>query len=323
RQALIAQHLRQRDTHYLVKDNSVQIIDEYTGRVMPDRAWEYGLHQLIETKEGCSLTRQPEPLARISYQQFFRRYLRLAGMTGTAREVRGELWSVYRLAVVSVPTHRPQQRYQAGDHTYATTAAKWQAVVTRVTTLHRQGRPILIGTRSVAASEHLSRLLTSAGFPHRVLNARQDGAEAAIIAQAGEPGRITVATNMAGRGTDIRLAPGVAERGGLHVIATERHEARRIDRQLSGRCGRQGDPGSYEMLVSLEDELIAVYGGGLWRWLNRLAVYRCHLVVPWLGRRVVRQAQRRAEHLHARLRRELLQVDEHLEMALAFSGRSE
>jgi preprotein translocase subunit SecA len=323
RQALIAQHLMQRDRHYLVKDNSVQIIDEYTGRVMPDRSWEYGLHQLIETKEGCTLTRQHDPLARISYQQFFRRYLRLAGMTGTAREVRGELWSVYRLAVVSVPTHRPQQRYRAGDHMYATTATKWQAVVARTTTLHRQGRPILIGTRSVAASEHLSRLLTSAGLTHRVLNARQDGAEAAIIAQAGEPGRITVATNMAGRGTDIRLAPGVAERGGLYVIATERHEARRIDRQLFGRCGRQGDPGSYEMLMSLEDELVTVYGGGLWWWLNRLATYRCHLMAPWLSTRMVRRAQRRAEHVHARLRRELLRVDEHVEMALAFSGRSE
>ncbi|MEE8286289.1 MAG: preprotein translocase subunit SecA [Gammaproteobacteria bacterium] len=308
RQALTAQHLMQRDTHYLVKDDKVQIIDEYTGRIMPDRSWEHGLHQVIETQEGCALTGRRDPLARISYQRFFRRYLRLAGMTGTAHEVRGELWSVYRLAVVSVPTNSPSRRVHAGERVYATAAAKWQAVVARIATLHAQGRPILIGTRSVAASEHLSRLLTAAGLPHQVLNARQDGEEAAIVARAGELERITVATNMAGRGTDIRLAPSVAERGGLHVIATERHEARRIDRQLFGRCGRQGDPGSYEILVSLEDELVNVYSGGLRR---------------WLGKSAVRRAQRQAEGVHARMRRNLLHVDEHLETALAFSGHPE
>jgi preprotein translocase subunit SecA len=184
---------------------------------------------------------------------------------------------------------------------------------------HPLGRPILVGTRSVAASEHLSRLLTAVGLPHQVLNARQDRDEAVIIAQAGLPGRITVATNMAGRGTDIRLGPGVAERGGLHVIATEGHEARRIDRQFFGRGGRQGDPGSYEMLVSLEDELFTVYAGGRWRWLAR--VTRRWQV--WSGMFVMRIAQRSAEHTHSRMRRGLLKVDEHLETALAFSGRFE
>jgi preprotein translocase subunit SecA len=322
-QALTAQHLMQRDTHYLVRDGKVQIIDEYTGRLMPDRSWEHGLHQLIETKEGCALTSLHEPLARISYQRFFQRYLRLAGMTGTAREVQRELWSVYRLAVVSVPTNRPPQRQGGGTRVYTTAAAKWEAVVEGVTRLHAGGRPILVGTRSVAASEHLSRLLTTAGLPHQVLNARQDREEAEMVARAGEPGQITVATNMAGRGTDIRLAPEVVKRGGLHVIATEGHEARRIDRQLFGRCGRQGDPGSYELLASLEDELFTVYASGLWRWFSILMRHHHRPIVPWLGTFMLRRVQQAAEHLHARTRRDLLTLDEHLETALAFSGRLE
>jgi preprotein translocase subunit SecA len=321
-QALTALHLMQRDTHYLVKDGKVQIIDEFTGRIMSHRAWEHGLHQLIETKEGCTLTGVHEPLARLSYQQFFRRYLRLAGMTGTAQEVRGELWSVYRLPVVTIPTHRPPRRRHLGTRVYATTEAKWAAVVTHVQRVHARRRPVLVGTRSVRASEQLSRRLTAAGLSHQVLNARQDGAEADIIARAGEPECIVVATNMAGRGTDIRLAPGVAERGGLHVIATEGHEARRIDRQLFGRCGRQGDPGSHELLVSLEDEIMTVYAGRLWQWLGSTAV--CY--IPSAHRMwayVLRRAQQRAERRHARIRRDLLKMDEHLETALAFSGRLE
>jgi preprotein translocase subunit SecA len=290
---------------------------------MSDRAWEHGLHQLIETKENCALTGLHEPLARMSYQRFFRRYLRLAGMTGTAHEVCGELWSVYRLPVVTIPTHRPPQRRHLGTRVYATTAAKWTAVVAHVKRVHASGRPVLVGTRSVGASEQLSRLLTAAGLSHQVLNARQDRAEADIIAHAGEPERIVVATNMAGRGTDIRLAPGVTERGGLHVLATEGHEARRIDRQLFGRCGRQGDPGSHELLVSLEDEIITVYASRLWRWLGMVAGHS----FPWahrvIGTFVLRRAQRHAERLHARRRRDLLIMDEHLETALAFAGRLE
>jgi preprotein translocase subunit SecA len=321
-QALTALHLMHRDTHYLVKEGKVQIIDEFTGRIMSDRSWEHGLHQLVETKEGCALTSIHEPLARISYQRFFRRYLRLAGMTGTAREMRGELWSVYRLPVVPIPTNRPPQRRHLGTRVYATTEAKWAAVVGHIKRMHATGRPILVGTRSVAASEQLSCLLTVAGLSHQVLNARQDRAEAEIIARAGEPGCIVVATNMAGRGTDIHLAPGVAERGGLHVIATEGHEARRIDRQLFGRCARQGDPGSHELLVSLEDEIIALYANCLWQWFGISLIYympETHMI----GAFILRRAQRRAERLHARIRRDLLTMDEHLETALAFSGRLE
>ena len=321
-QALTALHLMQRDTHYLVNDGKVQIIDEFTGRLMSDRAWEHGLHQLIETKEGCALTGVHAPLARISYQRLFRRYLRLAGMTGTAQEVRGELWSVYRLPVVTLPTHRAPQRRHLGTRVYATTDAKWTAVVAHVTRVHARGRPVLVGTRSVGASEQVSRLLTAAGLSHQVLNARHDRAEADIIAQAGAPGRITVATNMAGRGTDIRLAPGVAERGGLHVLATEGHEARRIDRQLFGRCGRQGDPGSHALLVSLEDEIMTAYAGRLWRWLGS-AVVRSLPSTHRIGACILRRAQRRAERRHARMRRDLLTMDEHLETALAFAGRLE
>src|SRR5262249_4087990 len=219
RQALVARHLFHRDQHYLVQDGKVQIVDEDTGRLMPDRSWEQGLHQLIEVKEGCQLSSRHETLARISYQRFFRRYLRLAGMTGTAREVAHELWSVYRLPVVRVPTNRPLQRTGLGPRVYPDAETRWNAIVERIADLHRGGRPVLLGTRSVAASEHVSTLLDKAGLSHRVLNARQDREEAQIVAEAGQPGQITVATNMAGRGTDIRLGDGVAGRGGLHRTA--------------------------------------------------------------------------------------------------------
>jgi preprotein translocase subunit SecA len=313
----------QRDYHYLVKDNKVQIIDEYTGRVMADRSWERGLHQLIEVKEGCAVTPQNNPLSRITYQHFFRRYRRLAGMTGTACEVRSELWSVYRLAVIRVPTNRRPRRVHLGDTVYPTAEAKWQAVLSRVIELRRQERPVLVGTRSVAASEHLSNLLNAAGVPHQVLNARQDETEAEIIAGAGARGQVTVATNMAGRGTDIRLTSEVAELGGLHVIGTERHEARRIDRQLWGRCGRQGDPGSYEMIMSLEDGIVAMHGAAAFKGVVSYALSRYRCIGPWLSRLALCWAQYAAERLHGRKRRDLLNLDKRLEAALAFSGHFE
>ncbi len=324
RQALVALNLFSRDKHYLVKDGKVQIVDEYTGRLMADRSWERGLHQLIEIKENCEMTKRKETQARISYQRFFRRYLRLAGMTGTAREVAGELWSIYRLRVVTVPTNRPLQRNYLPDRFYPTASYRWEAVVKTVSNMHEKGRPVLVGTRSVSASEHLSRILMDTGLAHRVLNARQDQEEAEIIAQAGEHGRITVATNMAGRGTDIRLATGVAELGGLHVIATERHEARRIDRQLFGRCGRQGDPGTCEAVVSLEDELVTVYVNKILQWLVALLLKRPGtLITRWIGKYLLYRAQHAAERLHGRIRHGLLKMDEQLGDALAFSGRPE
>src|SRR5688572_13222085 len=323
RRALSALYLFQRDKQYLVRGDKVQIVDEYTGRVMADRSWERGLHQMIEAKEGCPISGQQETLARISYQRFFRRYLRIAGMTGTAREVARELWSVYRLPVVSIPTNRPVRRRRLPDQVHVGVDAKWNAIVDSLRRLHAEGRPVLVGTRSVAASEHLSELLTGAGLPHQVLNARQDQEEAKVVASAGERGRITVATNMAGRGTDIRLGPGVAELGGLHVLATERHEARRIDRQLFGRGGRQGDPGSYEAVVALDDEIVQQNFAALGRLLARMLGRRGKPVPGWLGAGLVALAQRTAERHHARTRRELLRVDDHLSDLLAFTGRPE
>lgn len=323
RQALYALHLLQRDTHYLVRDDTVQIIDEYTGRILDGRKWEDGLHQMVETKEGCPLGTLQSPLARITYQRFFRRYLRLAGMTGTAQEVAGELWSVYRLPVVRIMPHRPSKRRALPDQVYVTAEEKWRAVVARIEALHHAGQPVLIGTRSVDTSEHVSRLLAAAELPHQVLNARQDQAEAAVVAQAGTYGRITVATNMAGRGTDIRLADDVVPLGGLHVIAVERNEARRIDRQLFGRCARQGDPGSYEMIVSLEDELVATYGWSVWAWVAVLGLRAAGSPWAWLYRMVMRQAQRGAERLHARVRRDVLRSDEEQMSIMAFSGQAE
>lgn len=323
RQALMARHLFHKDQHYIVRDNKVQIVDEYTGRVMADRSWEQGLHQLIECKEECEITSQNETLARISYQRFFRRYQRLAGMTGTAREVAGELWSVYRLRVVPIPTNKPSARRSEPFHLYRTTQDKWQAIEDRIAELHRQGRPVLVGTRSVAASEHLSALLTEASLPHRVLNARQDKEEADIIAQAGQKGQITVATNMAGRGTDITLGQGIRDLGGLHVLATEFHDAGRIDRQLFGRCGRQGDPGSYEAIASLEDNLFAGYAGNPIGPIARRLVASGTRLGRFAERGLVLLAQQAAQRKYSHVRRELLKFDDSLESAMAFSGFGE
>ncbi|MDJ0851271.1 MAG: prepilin peptidase [Myxococcota bacterium] len=320
--ALSALHLFQRDRDYIVRDDQVQIVDALTGRSAPDRSWEAGLHQLIELKEGCSLTPENETLAKISYQQFFRRYLRLSGMTGTAREVAPELWSVYGLNTVRIPTRRPVQRRALPTRVFVSAEDRWRAVVERARSLHARGRPILIGTTSVAASEQLSERLTRAGLEHQVLNARQDAEEAAVVARAGRPGRITVATSMAGRGTDIPLAPGVSERGGLHVIATQRSEARRIDRQLFGRCGRQGGPGSYELILSLADEPVKLYHqAAILRWASRLA--RSGVLPRRLGLWLTSLPQRSEERRHARMRRELIALEEHLGDLLAFSGPGE
>jgi preprotein translocase subunit SecA len=323
RQALAALLLFVRDEHYVVRDGAVQIVDPNTGRTMPDRAWELGLQQLIETREGCAITGAKETLARITYQRFFGRYRHLGATTGTAREVAGELWRVYGLRVLPIPRNRPSRNLPLGTTCHATATAQRLHVLARVRTLQSAGRPVLLATRTVAGSEVLAGLLGDAGLPHRVLNARHDADEAAIVAAAGEAGCITVATNMAGRGTDIRLGAGVEPRGGLHVIATECNESRRLDRQLFGRAGRQGDPGSFETIVSLDDPvLLAQLPAPLHAVARRLAARPSRINASGL-RALLRLAQRRAEHRAARERRIALQEDRRLGDALAFSGSME
>lgn len=321
--ALAALHLYSRDRHYLIKDGKVLIIDENTGRTMADRSWERGLHQMIEIKEGCEMSGQRENLARITYQRFFSRYLRLAGMTGTASEVRRELWSVYHLPVVKVPTHRPCLRTAAPPRIYPDKQSKWAGIVEQIATLHVRERPVLVGTRSVADSELLSELLHARGITHQVLNARELVREAEIVARAGKKQSVTVATNMAGRGTDIPLDRGVAELGGLHVIVAESNEAKRIDRQLYGRCGRQGDPGSYQRMLSLEDELIVHSLGEPFRRVLYFLIRRNSPLANTVGLWAMRMAQSTRERHHLRNRRNLLQQEEQLGRLLAFSGRRE
>ncbi|MFN0040005.1 MAG: preprotein translocase subunit SecA [Burkholderiales bacterium] len=317
-QALTALHVFTRDKHYLVRDDKVVIIDEYTGRLMPDRSWEQGLHQLIEIKEKCEVTGRRETLARISYQRFFRRYVHLCGMTGTASEVVGELWAVYRLRVAKIPTHRPVRRNFMPSRIYGSIDAKWTAIVQSIVQHSGKGRPVLVGTRSVSASEQLAARLDKAGISYRLLNARQDKDEADIVARAGEPGCVTVATNMAGRGTDIKLAAGVADIGGLHVIATEMHDSGRIDRQLFGRCGRQGDPGSCEWILAAEDDLIKSYLPFVEKRLKTRGQLPERAAML-----LFRYAQERAERENSRARRDLLDMDDHLGNLLAFAGRGE
>jgi len=320
--ALQALHCYGKDRQYLISDGKIQIIDEFTGRVMPDRNWEGGLHQMIEAKEGCEISGIQETVARITYQRFFRRYLHLAGMTGTGAEIAREMWMVYRLKTIRIPTNRPCRRRQHQSEIYASSTRKWAAIIKHIEELHRNRRPILVGTRSVEASEHLSRLLDDLSLPHTVLNARQDKHEAEVVQLAGRQDRITVATNMAGRGTDIHLGEGVAGAGGLHVILTEHHEARRIDRQLYGRSARQGDPGSCISITSLEDELIV----DLWQRIPEVLkkMFPEKQALPmWARRLLIYLAQLDAEKQHAAIRRETLQADRKLDQMLSFTGRVE
>jgi len=322
-QALHALHLLQCDRDYLVDDGKVVIIDANTGRTMPDRSWERGLHQLVEAKENCSLTDAREQLGRLTYQRFFRRYLRLAGMTGTAREVSAELWSVYGLRIQRIPLHRPSCRQELPRRVYARAEQKWAAVVDAVRDVRGQGRPVLIGTASVADSELVSARLTAADIPHHVLNARQNQQEAEIVSNAGRRARVTVATNMAGRGTDIPLGKGVAELGGLHVIATSCNEARRIDRQLFGRCARQGDPGSHQSLLSLEDEhLCQQLSPAVLKWMQRRTDGNRPLQQK-LSLLCLRKAQKKIENRHRTARKALLQQERQTGRLLAFSGHLE
>lgn len=321
RQALVARHCYRRGHHYQIVDGRVVIVDEYTGRFLPDRNWEHGLHQAVEAKEGVEITADRETLARMSFQRFFRSYPFLCGMTGTAADARGEMERVYGRPVVVIPTHRPVIRQHWPARLFASARAKWAAIVQAVETLHAAGRPVLIGTRSIEASEFLSRQLAARGLAHRVLNAHFDREEAELIARAGRGGpdpAITVATNMAGRGTDIKPDASALARGGLHVILSEMHAARRIDRQFIGRAGRQGDPGSAQIFLSLEDELVRLYAPrlvrGLQAWVGpegELAGLRARV-----ARALFSLAQRRAERRARLSRAAVLRQDDWIEKYL-------
>ncbi len=314
RTALVAREFFLRDKQYIVVDGKVVIVDEFTGRPMPQRTWREGLHQAIEAKEGVELSDPTETVARMSFQKFFRCFHRLAGMTGTAWEAASEFWQTYQLPVVRIPTNRPCVRRDLPDRYFVIEETKWNAVADEIETIHRTGRPLLVGTRSVAASEQLASRLVQRGLEVHVLNATRLAEEAAIISLAGERGRITIATNMAGRGTDIRLGEGVAALGGLHVIATERHESARVDRQLFGRAGRQGDAGSAQAFVSAEDELLR-------RHLPAAAL-RTLRAAPSaaLAKAAFALAQRRAQKLAWRQRLSVLRSDAWLDEALSFAA---
>ena len=320
-QALTARHFYRRDAQYVIDEGKVIIVDEFTGRLMPDRTWRDGLHQAIEAREGLIVNPPKETYARISFQRFFRMYRKLCGMTGTALEGTSEFWQIYNLPVVRIPTHRPCVRKQFPDRVFATETAKWQVIVEEIAGLHQAGRPVLVGIRSVQASESLSRELSARQLPHQVLNAVRHAEEARIIASAGQAGQITVATNMAGRGTDIKLGRGVAERDGLHVLATERHEAGRVDRQLYGRAARQGDPGSAQAIVSLEDELVRRYATHASALLRKRFTGTNREISSPLTWAIFAMAQRRAERLAMHRRKSVLRTDDWLDEYLGFAGR--
>ena len=303
RQALQALHLFQRDQHYILVEGKVQIVDESTGRVMADRSWEQGLHQLIETKEGLALTAGRDTLARMTFQRFFRRYVLLAGLTGTAAESARELWRVYRLRVRRVPTHRPVQRRVLPAICLADAAAKWRAVADEAAAVAARGQAVLVGTRSVEASEAVAAEFAARGLVFVVLNARQDADEAAVVAAAGAAARITIATNMAGRGTDIKLDAAARAAGGLHVILTEFHESPRVDRQLFGRSARQGEAGSVRVIVARDD--------GLFKGLPA--------ALPLTAS--VRWAQAAAERRAYQARVQTLKQDQELNRMIGIAGR--
>jgi len=320
-QALSALHFYQLDKQYIVADEKIQIVDESTGRVMPDRSWEHGLHQMIEAKEGVPITGERRTLAQITYQRFFRRYRHLTGMSGTLREASAELRAVFGLRVVRIPPNRRSRRRNRGVRMYLHSERRWRAVALRTVEMsHDHHRPVLVGTRSVAASEEISRLLAMAAIPHTVLNARQDADEAEIIARAGAAGAVTIATNMAGRGTDIRLAPGVAEAGGLHMILTEFHESKRVDRQLFGRCARQGDLGSHEAIIALDDELFRRFTTRLAQWSAKLRWPGSQTIPKLLARQLRNLSQNASELRHAKARKATVEADRKREKALAFAG---
>ena len=310
-QLLRAYSLYEKDVEYVVQDNHVYIVDEFTGRVLPGRRWSDGLHQAVEAKEGVEIEKESQTLATITIQNYFRLYSKLSGMTGTAETEAREFKDIYKLDVVSIPTNKPVNRKDGNDQIYRTQREKYKAIIADVAARHEKGQPVLLGTVTVDTSEILSRMLKIAHIPHEVLNAKNHAREAEIVALAGQRGGVTIATNMAGRGTDIKLGEGVTELGGLHVIGSERHESRRIDRQLRGRCSRQGDPGSSQFFISLEDQLMRLFGSqkiaGI---MQRLGLQEGEVMEhKWLNRSV-ETAQRRVEQQHFAVRKRTLEYDD-------------
>ena len=320
-QALLVRHFYHRDQEYVIKDGKIVLVDEYTGRLVPGRNWGGGIHQAVEAAEGLAITPQSETLAKLSFQRFFRLFRSLSGLTGTAADAAGEFWHIYRLMVLSIPTHRPNIRKVYPDRIFCTEEEKLAEVVQDTLRHNQLGRPVLIGTRSIYASEQLAARFAKVRVAFQLLNAQQDADESNIIAAAGESRRITIATNMAGRGTDIKLGPGVLEYGGLHIIATEHHDSARIDRQLIGRCARQGDPGSAQIFVSLEDDLLRRHLPRHLQWLL-MRMLASHLPSAiFFVNQAIGLAQFLAERKAFRQREQLLWMDNWLQEALSFGDR--
>lgn len=318
-QALKAREFFHRDLQYVVQEGEIVIVDEFTGRLMPQRTWSAGLHQIIQAREAVPVTAPSETLARLSFQRFFRFFRHLSGMTGTARESAHELWQIYGLPVIAIPPNVPSQQQILPRRIFPDQESKWTAIVEDILQRNSLGQPVLVGTRSVKASETLAKRLSERNTPCRVLNAVRHRAEARIISHAGEQGNITVATNMAGRGTDILLQDGIVQLGGLHVIATECHESRRIDRQLFGRCARQGDPGSACSFVSMEDELLGRYVPASVRKAIQHALKHHIPGVDLAAEQAVGWAQRSAQQIASKSRSSVLRTDTWLEDSLSFA----
>jgi preprotein translocase subunit SecA len=310
-QALRAHALFHKDVEYIVREGQVFIVDEFTGRVLEGRRYSEGLHQAIEAKEGVEIREENQTVATITIQNFFRQYNKLSGMTGTAATEADEFMHIYKMEVVSIPTHKEMIRDDRDDLVYKTKKAKYGAVVEDIVERNSEGQPVLVGTVSVEVSEHLSGLLNRRGIKHNVLNAKQHEREAEIIAEAGERGAVTIATNMAGRGTDIKLGPGVPEAGGLYVLGTERHEARRIDNQLRGRSGRQGDPGESRFYLSFEDDLLRLFGGDRMQGvINRIGLEEDVPIEAGMISNSVRRAQEQVESSNFQIRKRILEYDD-------------
>ena len=310
-QLLRAFTLYEKDIEYVVQDSKVQIVDEFTGRVLAGRRYSDGLHQALETKENVKVERETQTLATITIQNYFRMYDKLAGMTGTAETEAEEFGSIYNLEVVIIPTHRPVLRDDRNDLIYKTKREKYNAVVDEIALRSNEGQPTLVGTISVEASELLSRMLKRKGITHNVLNAKQHKSEAEIVARAGQKGAVTIATNMAGRGTDIKLGDGVKELGGLHIIGTERHESRRIDLQLRGRSGRQGDAGSSVFYLSLEDDLMRLFNSErIAAVMDRLGAEEGEVITAKMVTRAIENAQKKVEQRNFGIRKHLLEYDD-------------